>query len=68
MSDIAFEIRMQLLRVNPALSLAQADDLIAGIPECYAAISRDAREHGSKPQDYYDFSLLNGSTPRTPFR
>ena len=68
MSDIAFEIRMQLLRVGPNLSLAQADDLIAGIPQCYAEISLDNRERNSDPEDYYDFSLLNGVVLATIFR
>lgn len=35
MSDIPFEIRLQLLRLNPELSISQADDLIAGVPDCY---------------------------------
>lgn len=68
MSDIAFQIRLHLMRVDPALSVAQADSLIAGIQACYAAISSDERAHHSEPQDYYDFSLLRGVALATIFR
>jgi hypothetical protein len=68
MPDIAFEIRMHLMRVNPALSVSETESLIGGIPETYAEISSDDQAHNSERQDYYNFSLLSGVALATVFR
>ena len=41
MKDIEFEIRVQLLRAQPNLSLTQTNEMIADIARCYFEIQKD---------------------------
>ena len=68
MPDIAFEIRMLLARINPALSLAELDNLIGAIQRCYTEISADDLAHNADRQDFYNFSMLHGVALATMFR
>lgn len=68
MSDLALTIRMELFRLNPRLSVSQADGLIHNIAECYRDISRDDATHGADRRDFFDFSLLDGVALATIYR
>src|SRR5689334_6481274 len=69
MRDIALEIRMELLRVRPELSLPMAEQLIGGIPRCFRDITRDDAVCGTTEwQDFYDFSLADGVALAAIFR
>ena len=61
MSDIALDIRMELLRAGPRLSLSQADGLVFDVAECFQAVRQDSAAHGlSKWQDFFGFSFIDG--------
>ena len=46
MRDITLEIRMELLRVQPRLSVQQAASLIEEVPRCFQDITRDQADRG----------------------
>src|SRR5439155_25602004 len=61
MKDIEFEVRMELLRVQPELTLAQATGMIADIARCYYYILKDNAAHGVTGwEDFWNLCLLKG--------
>jgi hypothetical protein len=62
MQDIEFEIRMQLLRAQPTLSLAQAKEMIADIARCYFEIQNDNAACGvTLWKDFWNLCHLKGA-------
>ena len=67
--DISLEIRVELLRVRPELSLSQVDGLIEDIPRCYRDIVRDNAASGSiEWEDFWNFTLADGVAAATIYR
>jgi len=62
MNDIELEIRMQLLRAQPNLSLKQANEMIANIARCYFEIQKDNAACGVRVwEDFWNLSHLKGA-------
>ena len=62
MKDIEFEIRMQLLRAQPNLSLKQANEMIADIGRCYFEIQKDNAQCGVMVwEDFWNLCYLKGA-------
>jgi len=69
MKDIDFEIRMQLLRVQPSLSLTQANEMIADISRCYFEIQKDNAACGvTLWKDFWNLCHLKGAAVVSIYR
>jgi hypothetical protein len=61
MADIDLELRMQLMRARPKLSLAHADSLIRGVTSSCLDVRDDARACGEvEHQDFVTFCHVDG--------
>jgi len=61
MKDLDFEIRMQLLRAQPDLSLTHANKMVANIARCYFEIQKDNAACGvTLWEDFWNLSHLKG--------
>jgi hypothetical protein len=61
MKDLDFEIRMQLLRAQPNLSLTQANEMIADIARCFFEIQKDNAARGvTLWEDFWNLCHLKG--------
>jgi len=61
MADIDLELRMQLMRSRPKLSLAHADSLIRGVTSSCLDVRDDARACGEvEHQDFVTFCHVDG--------
>ncbi len=69
MRDIALDIRMELLRVQPKLSVQHGEHLVQDIPHCFRDITSDNAARGVKEwRDFYNFSLVDGVAVVTIYR
>jgi len=69
MRDFALEIRMELFRTRPELSLSHVERLVQDIPRCYRDITRDHAACGvTEWKDFYNFTLADGVALATIFR
>ena len=69
MRDIAFDIRMELFRVQPKLSVQHGEHLVQDIPHCFREMVSDNATRGVKEwQDFFNFSLVNGVAVITIYR
>lgn len=69
MRDFALEIRKELFRVRPDLSLPRAEQAIQNIARCYRDITSDNTKCGvSEWHDFYDFSLFDSLAVVTIYR
>ena len=69
MRDFALDIRMELFRVRPDLSLPRAEQAIQNIARCYRDITSDNAKCGvSEWHDFYDFSLGDSLAVVTIYR
>lgn len=69
MNDIAFDIRMELRRVQPELSVQHSGQLIQDIQQCFRDITADNAARGAKEwQDFFNFSFVDGVAVATVYR
>ena len=69
MSKIPLDIRMELLRVQPKLSVEHSEHLVQDIPRCFQDITSDNAARGVKEwQDFFNFSLVDGVAVVTIYR
>src|SRR3974390_1478283 len=62
MRDIELDLRMELLRVQPELSVAQTHEMIAEIARSYFDIQKDNAAFGvTKQEDFWNLCLLKGA-------
>lgn len=59
MRDIDLQIRMQLLRLHPELTLSQADELIRGVAvDCLNVHNDNVAYNMAEPWDFYTFCYI----------
>ena len=69
MRDIALDIRMELFRVQPKLSVQQSQRLVQDIARCFLDLTRDNAACGvTEWQDFYNLSLVDGVAVAAIFR
>jgi hypothetical protein len=69
MSDIALDIRMELFRVQPNLSVQHSEHLVQDIPRSFRDITKDhAARDVTEWRDFYNFSLVDGVAVVTIYR
>jgi hypothetical protein len=69
MRDFKLDIRTELLRVQPRLSVQQTENLIQEIPRCFRDVTRDNAACGEVEwQDFYNFSHVDGVALATIYR
>ena len=69
MRDIALDIRMELFRVQPKLSVQHGEHLVQDIPRCFRDITNDDTAHGvTEWRDFFNFSLVDRVAVVTIYR
>jgi hypothetical protein len=69
MRDIELDIRMELLRAEPELTLSQASEMIADVARCYFDVQNDNAAHGAHEwQDFWNLSMLKHAALVTIYR
>jgi hypothetical protein len=69
MKDFGFEIRMEMLRLQPNLTVAEVNGMIVDVARCYFDIQKDNASCGvTRKEDFYNFSLLKGVALVTIYR